>query len=519
MLFYWKFCHRYLEVTSFHRRFGDGLAIAAGRCPTMPHALIIDDDKGFREAISEVIGENGFQVAAAASLDEARKELSETVPDVVLLDLSLPDGNGADLIPEIGEAGTPDVVLITGHASVDSAVAALRGGVTDYLVKPLDSGRLQAVLKNVARRCDLDNEVSKLRTELRELGRFGPMIGSSSAMQQVYDAITRVAPTGAAVLINGESGTGKELVAQTVHEQSARSRRPFVALNCGAVSPTLIESELFGHERGSFTGASRTHRGYFERAAGGTLFLDEITEMPMELQIRLLRVLETGMVTRVGAEQEVKLDVRLLAATNRDPQQAVADGKLRQDLLYRLSVFPIRLPPLRERASDIHLLAEHFLAELNRQSDGAPRQFSAAAVDALGSHSWPGNVRELKNLVERSFILSDGLIEPEHLPFGEEGLAAAPAPASPSALAPAPARPGEPVGHAPGGNTTHLPIQTGMSIADAEKVLIVATLEACEGNKEQAAGALGISLKTLYNRLNQYHYKAPRKKSARARAS
>jgi DNA-binding NtrC family response regulator len=269
-------------------------------------------------------------------------------------------------------------------------------------VKPLDVARLRAVLTNVLRRSELGQEVETLRRNLRELGRFGPMLGSSPPMQQLYDAISRVAPTNATVLIRGESGTGKELVAQTVHSLSRRRKQPFLALNCGAVSPQLIESELFGHERGSFTGAERTHRGYFERADGGTLFLDEVTEMPLELQVRLLRVLETRMIVRVGAEQEIQTDVRIIAATNRDPEQAVADGKLRQDLLYRLAVFPLEVPALRERGSDVSLLAGAFLAELSR-IDGVEKNFTTRALDALEQHSWPGNVRELKNAVERAY--------------------------------------------------------------------------------------------------------------------
>jgi len=473
----------------------------------MPHALIIDDDPGFRNAIAEVIDEFGFTVHQASSLAQARERLEGGLPDVVLLDLSLPDGSGADLVPEIAEANTrTDIVLITGNATVDSAVGALRDGVTDYLVKPLDTARLHAVLKHAKRRCDLDEEVASLRTELRELGRFGAMIGSSTEMQSVYDAVSRVAPTDAAVLIHGESGTGKELVAQTLHELSRRKEHAFVALNCGAVSPQLIESELFGHERGSFTGASKTHKGYFERAAQGTLFLDEITEMPLELQIKLLRVLETGRVTRVGAEQDLATDARIIAATNQDPNEAVKAGKLRQDLLYRLSVFPIVVPPLRKRQGDILLLAQHFLAQLNREVDGSKR-FSAEAQDAIRSHAWPGNVRELKNLMERAFIMSDDTIERRHLQLVTSTATAGPT----GARDPQPSTIPSPTTATALGT---LDIRPGMSIAAAEQVLIISTLEACDGNKEQAAGSLGISLKTLYNRLNQYRYRTPRKRGA-----
>jgi len=295
--------------------------------------------------------------------------------------------------------------------------------------------------------------------------------------------ILRVAPTEASVLVTGETGTGKELVAETVHALSRRARKPFVAVNCGAIAPTLIESEFFGHERGSFTGAERKHRGVFERADGGTLFLDEITEMPLELQVRLLRVLETGIVTRVGGDQVVKVDVRIVAATNRSLKEGVAEGKLREDLLYRLLVFPISLPALREREGDIALLANHFLDQLNRNA-GSAKHFSQAALAKLQQHPWPGNVRELKHIVEHAFIMARGdVVEAEAVPLSE------------GTEVPPPAPLGERV----------VPMEVGTSIAEMERQLILATLEHCEGNKNRAAQTLGISLKTLYNRLNIYN--------------
>jgi DNA-binding NtrC family response regulator len=320
--------------------------------------------------------------------------------------------------------------------------------------------------------------VSDLRGELRELGRFGPMVGRSAAMQAVYDLIARVAPTQATVFITGESGTGKELVAQTIHRLSTRRGKPMVALNCGAISPTLIESELFGHERGSFTGADRRRAGYFEEAAGGTLFLDEISEMPIELQVKLLRVLETESVTRVGASEPIRVDVRVIAASNRDPRKAVEEGTLREDLLYRLNVFPIHLPPLRERTGDVELLADHFLEELNER-EGTTKRFSAAAIDRLCALAWPGNVREIKNVVERAAILADTTIEPAALPEVQGG-------------------------HAPQTTDATLQLRVGTSIAEVERRLILATLGQLEGDKKRAAEVLGISLKTLYNRLNVY---------------
>jgi len=449
----------------------------------MPDVLLIDDDASFQAALTELVRAEGFSVEGAGSLGEARAYLSKHTPDLALVDLKLPDGSGLELLPEI-QNGATEVILITGHATVDSAVEALRSGASDYLTKPVDIPRLKSVLANVVRRRELREEIQALRGTLRSLGHFGPLIGSSLPMQAVYDMIARVAPTDATVLVQGESGTGKELVAQTLHGLSRRRKGPFVALNCSAVSPQLIESELFGHERGSFTGAARTHKGYFERAEGGTLFLDEVSEMPIELQVRLLRVLETSIVARVGGETELKVDVRVVAATNREPGQAVADGKLREDLLYRLSVFPIRLPALRERAGDVELLAGAFLAEFNA-AEGTRKGISRAALELLRGHSWPGNVRELKNAVHRAFILADEEISPGHLPLLRAQITNGPQAEEPGA----------------GGMVQ---LRVGCPLAEAERRLILATLHEHGGNKEKTAKALGISLKTLYNKLNRY---------------
>ena len=301
------------------------------------------------------------------------------------------------------------------------------------------------------------------------LGRFGRLYGSSPAMQDVYRMIDKVAPTEATVFVTGESGGGKELVARTIHERSGRSRGPFVAINCGAIPSNLIEAELFGHDKGAFTGASRNHRGCFERAEGGTLLLDEITEMSPEMQVRLLRVLETERFMR-----EIRANVRIIAATNRDPHDAVKDGKLREDLLYRLAVFPINLPPLREREGDAELLAEHFLQQLNLEA-GTDKQFSRAALVTIRTHQWPGNVRELKNAVHRAFIMADSEVE-----LDLSGLAC-------------PAVEGE-----------CLRVPIGTPLAEMERQAIFATLDHCGGNKRRAAEILGVSLKTLYNRLAAY---------------
>jgi two-component system response regulator AtoC len=442
----------------------------------MPHVLIVDDDINTRDALAEVVSAEGFSSAIAGTLQEAKEHISHKRPDVILVDLNLPDGSGIDLCHVLEPRAATQVVLITGHASVESAVEALRLGAADYLTKPVNVRRLRALLSRVPRPEDLKTEIGALRTELRRLGRFGHMLGTAPAMQKLYNHIGRVAPTEATVLLLGESGTGKELAAQTLHDLSLRQKRPFLPINCGAISPQLIESEIFGHERGSFTGADRQHKGYFERANGGTLFLDEITEMPIELQVKLLRVLETGSFMRIGSTHEIETDVRVIAATNRDPEEAIAEGKLRLDLYHRLNVFPLKIPALRERGSDIELLAQHFLDELNKRH-GTYKLLSSEGIACLKTYHWPGNVRELRNQMQRAFILADQVID-----------AAALAPAMPACTS--------------GGLTLTVPV--GTSLADVDKKLIFATLELCGGVKKRAADILGISLKTLYNRLEEY---------------
>jgi DNA-binding NtrC family response regulator len=443
----------------------------------MPHALVVDDDANFLLPLAELVEREGFTTSVASSLKDARMLLRTKPPDLVLLDLFLPDGSGIDLLQEIDPGSATEVILTTAHASVDTAVEALRKGASDYLTKPLDMARLRTVLAGVLRAHALREEVGSLRAELRKLGHFGSLVGASLPMQKIYDLISRVAPTDATVLVTGESGTGKELVAETLHALSRRRKGPFLPVNCGAISPTLIESELFGHERGSFTGADRTHKGYFERAAGGTVFLDEITEMPIELQVKLLRVLESGAVMRLGGERPLPVDVRVVAATNRAAEDAVAQGKLREDLLYRLKVFPLQLPPLRERGDDVELLAENFLALLNK-AEGTAKKFTRDAMQQLRAHSWPGNVRELKNSVHHIFILADTDIGVDSLPPNLSG-ATEPTAAS-------------------------LHIKVGLPLAEVDRRVILATLNECQGDKRRAAEMLGVSLKTLYNRLNLY---------------
>ena len=443
--------------------------------PTSPRALIVDDDEGFLLGLAELVRREGFAVASAGSLKQAREEIAATPPDILLVDLRLPDGSGPDLLDGLDPSTAPEVVLITGSASVETAVDALRRGAIDYLTKPVDFARIKMALANVTRTIEMKGEIGTLRKELRKLGRFGPMIGASLPMQAVYDLIGRVARTEASVLIAGETGTGKDLVALTIHSLSRRSKEAFLPVNCGAISANLIESELFGHERGSFTGADRSHKGYFERAHRGTLFLDEITEMPLELQVRLLRVLESGTLTRVGGSESIKIDVRILAATSLQLEDALAAKKLREDLFYRLNVFPISLPPLRQRGEDVDLLAEQCLSDLNAAS-GTGKHFTRACLERLRRHSWPGNVRELKNVIQRAFILAEEDVGVDTLPLGVTEVLPA----------------------------SSVVMRVGTPIAEMERRLILATLDQCDGDKKKAAEVLKISLKTLYNRLNEY---------------
>ncbi|MDG0854244.1 sigma-54-dependent transcriptional regulator [Roseateles puraquae] len=472
----------------------------------MPHALVVDDDHDSAASLRELIAGEQFTVAVAHNLRDARRQIALQQPDILLLDLRLPDGNGMDLLADPKLVANSEVVLCTGHANLETSIQALRLGAADYLVKPVNLTQLQGVLSRIMKPAALQAEVQGLTANLDETGHFGHLWGRSPPMKRIYEQISRVAGTSVSVFITGESGTGKEVVAQTVHDLSRRRKRPFLAVNCGAISPNLIESEIFGHEKGSFTGAERQHQGFFERASGGTLFLDEITEMPLELQVKLLRVLETGRFMRVGSTTAIETDVRIVAATNRLPYQAVSSGKLREDLLYRLNIFPIALPPLRDRVADIPLLANHFLAAICEQ-EGAVRHFTPEAMASLVTYPWPGNVRELRNVVQRAFVMAQGeAIDETWLPGGHEAAAASAwgglgGPELPAAPAPAPARLAEPVQDSDAPSIT-LPI--GTSVAQAERALMLATLRHYNHHKERTAAVLGISLKTLYNRLKEY---------------
>ena len=446
----------------------------------MRHALVVDDEADSAEMVAALIAGEGFSVAVAGSLREARRQMAMQAPDVVLLDLMLPDGNGMELFNDIKLLPNAEVVLITGYASVETSVQALRLGAADYLVKPINLKQLRGVLSRVKRPSTLHADAADLQATLESDGHFGLLWGRAGPMRRVYEQILRVSGTAVTVFVTGESGSGKELVARTVHDLSRRRGRPFLAVNCGAISPNLMESEIFGHEKGSFTGAERQHQGFFERASSGTLFLDEITEMPLELQVKLLRVLETGTFMRVGSTQTLETDVRMIAATNRDPLKAVASGKLREDLLYRLNVFPIHMPALRDRIEDVPLIANYFLAEISRR-EGQTKHFAPQVLERLNEYRWPGNVRELRNIVHRAYVMArENTIVDECLPASGE-----------AAVTPAT---GAPV----------LRIEIGSSLAEIERQVTLATLEHFGRHKERTAAALGVSLKTLYNRLKEY---------------
>lgn len=451
----------------------------------MSHVLIVEDDRDTRAMMAAWVATQGHTVSQAGSVEGARARMTMQPPDLVLLDLHLPDGSGLSLLRDRPAAPPCDVVLITGYATLDSSIEAMRLGAVDYLIKPVSSPQLKGVLSRVAPAGAHQAEMSQVHAAWAATGRFGHLIGTSAPMVELYQQISRVAGTALTVMVVGESGTGKELIARTLHDLSRRKAAPFLPVNCSAISPYLFESEIFGHEKGSFTGAQRQHEGIFERAHGGTLFLDEITEMPVELQAKLLRILETRVYMRVGSTRVQETDVRVIAATNRDPLQAIKEGKLREDLWYRLNAFPIDAPALRQRRQDIPLLATHFLDEMAR-NENTTRRLTERAVDALQAYDWPGNVRELKHALQRAFVMEEGAeITDKWLPQ--------------RAQADAPVGAGD-----AGANAQEIRVPIGSSLAQAERLLILATLARYDHHKEKTAAALGVSLKTLYNRLREY---------------
>ncbi|HSL18176.1 MAG TPA: sigma-54 dependent transcriptional regulator [Methylomirabilota bacterium] len=442
--------------------------------------LVVDDEAAVREVLTQRLASWGHEVTAARDAEEAAGRAAAEAPDLVIADVVLPGLSGVELLERL-KAGDParPVVLITAHGSIDDAVAAMKRGADDFLTKPVDPELLRSMVESMAVRLEDSRQAEELQRILDRGSGAPGMVGRSPAMVELVRLIASVAASDAAVLVSGESGTGKELVARTIHSLSERRDGPFVAVNAAAVPEGLMESEFFGHEKGAFTGASEQRAGCLERADGGTLLLDEITEMPMALQPKLLRVLEEGSVRRVGGSREIPFSVRVVAATNRDPLGAVEQQLLREDLYYRLAVIPIHVPPLRERAEDIPLLAQHFVRELNAKHGTAVEGIGEEARQALLDHRWPGNVRELRNAIERAVILAQrGWIETSHL----------------APLVSVTARE----------RSAGLHIPPGTTVAEAERLLILDTLRRAEGNRTETARRLGVDVKTIRNKLKRY---------------
>ncbi|MCB9735451.1 MAG: sigma-54-dependent Fis family transcriptional regulator [Deltaproteobacteria bacterium] len=458
--------------------------------------LVIEDERASRDALAALLGAQGHEVTEASSVAAVERLLAGEPPmfDLAFVDLGLPDGDGMDLIRPLSDLpGGCAVVVLTGERRLERAVDAMRRGAVDYLEKPLQPAVLELTLGRVGRALDDRDEQRRLRRELIRHGSFQGMVGRSRRMLQVFEQVERAAPSDLPIFIIGESGTGKELLARSVHEVSRRRGAPFVALNCGAIPSHLAESELFGHEKGAFTGAIKAQMGAFERAHHGTLFLDEVTEMPLDLQVVLLRVLEVGHVQRVGGAREVPVDVRVVAATNRDPREAVKAGRLREDLFYRLHVIPLALPPLRERRDDVQILATHFLADLaERSGAGAPR-LTEAALDALVAHAWPGNIRELRNTLSRAFVLRAG----DAIDASDLG------------LAPGGGRAAGGGSGAGGAGADGVVIPSDATLAEAERRLILSQLERQRWHRGETAKVLGIAPKTLYNKCKAYGIEEP----------
>jgi len=443
--------------------------------------LIVEDNATVREGLCQLLRTRGHKVAAADSATRARALLGESAFDLVISDYQLEDGTGMELLESVKQGelgGEPDFIMITAYGTIDIAVEAMRMGAWDFVTKPLDSDafrlKVEKALEVRATRREnrrLDAENAYLREEVEE--RFGDIVGRSPQMQAIFQSIQKIAATNSSVFLVGESGTGKELVARAIHRQSPRAAGPFIKVNCSALAETLLESELFGHERGAFTGAIRERRGRFELAHGGSLFLDEIADIPPSVQIRLLRVLQEKEIERVGGERTIKVDVRIISATNRDLVEALAKGTFREDLYYRLHIVPLRIPPLRERRGDIELLVRHFIGEISRETGKRITGITDEALRLLTAYPWPGNVRELENAIERAIVLCD-----------EEELGVAEFP----------------IGEAPGAGATSL---DGV-LAETERRLIQEALERAGGVKTRTAELLGIKTSALYYKLEKY---------------
>lgn len=472
--------------------------------------LVAEDHPRTRHAWAELIASWGFKVEAAEDGQRAIDLLGSFEPHILLLDLKLPVKDGLEVLRELRQRGLPiTTIVISGEGDIPDAVQAIKLGAYDYLRKPVDPPRLHQMLNNLSDHLAVSEENQRLRLRLMGAGELGPIIGQSQAMRRVMALVEQAAPSSASVIIQGDSGTGKEIVARTIHESSPRRNGPYVAINCAALPESLLESELFGHERGAFTGADQRRSGCFELANGGTLLLDEITEMKPELQAKLLRVIEERKLRRVGGSSDIALNVRVLAATNRDLVGAIRQGRLREDLYYRLNVFTIALPRLVERLDDLPVLIDHFVREFARANSKKVGGVDNACLEALRARPWPGNARELRNVIERAVIVSTGpLITVNDLPApGLLGASPTPsdAPLLWTAEASAPPHGAQAAAAgtlAPNSATPGLPV--GQPLREVERQLIFKTLEMVGGNRVRAAEILGISPKTLYNKLGRY---------------
>jgi DNA-binding NtrC family response regulator len=454
--------------------------------------LIVEDEPHALMGLAELISDWGYATETARDGIEGWEKTLAWGPDIVVTDLKMPRLDGIGLLTKLSAEGSGvksnlAVVVLTAQGSIELAVDAMKRGAYDFLQKPVDATRLRTILANATRQRATEVELEVARRRLRESGVLGALVGSSEQMREIFGLIEQIAPSNVSVLITGESGTGKELVARTLHALSPRKPKPFVAVNCAAIPETLIESEIFGHEKGSFTGAVERRVGCFELASGGTLLLDELGEMPLATQAKLLRVIEERKFRRLGARTEQDVDVRVLAATNRDPGQAVAQGHLRADLFYRLNVFNIHMPPLRDHLEDVPAMAEAMLGEMNQKHGRRVSGVAESMLNRMLAYNWPGNVRELRNAIERAVILCpDGApLDVGHLPPGFGKAQANAAQTLDAGI---------------------VPVRVGTTVDEAERLLILRTLEATGQNKTRAAEILGVSLKTLHNKLKEYSH-------------
>jgi DNA-binding NtrC family response regulator len=477
------------------------------RLTVLEKVLIVEDEAHARTGLTELVAAWGFRAEGAADGVDGLERIRQWSPGIVVTDLKMPRMDGMELLARIRELPErPVVIMLTAQGSIESAVEAMRMGAYDYIPKPIDPVRLKNILQNAnaQREVDASKVLEPARKPSQEANELGPLAGSSPHMKAIYQMIERVAPSNVSVLVTGESGTGKELTARCLHELSSRRNKPFVAVNCAAIPETLIESEIFGHEKGAFTGAIERRAGCFELAEEGTLLLDEIGEMPMATQAKLLRVLEDRKLRRLGSKAETPVDVRVIAATNKDPQHAVASGQLRGDLFYRLNVFNIQMPPLRDHASDIPEIAAKMIGDMNQRHGCQITGIAPDLLDRLMKYEWPGNARELRNTIERATILAHtGKLRTEHLPphFGEPGYATRVAPLVGGVMVPDPAGA---AAHVQREDDRTVRVEVGTTVDEAERQLILKTLQSTHNNKTRAAEILGITTKTLQNKLKEY---------------